>query len=657
MIESTFLLSLFPIIFLLPVYAQVTVYGITGQQFIGQTATNTAAAANYTGSAAYDPTVLTAPGIPIGDQYPSLQFDIQLQNGGTNGLSLTQQGSFLGFSVEMSVVNQVLGRNSTYLQVPFLNLMANVVQRGGAVNVRVGGNTQDLAVLVDSLPDGKIIQKDTSASTNPTDTPPLQFTNDLIIMMRNISDLTNVRWYLGIPFNDTNWRLAIAEQGQQILGDYLLGLQAANEPDLYADHGHRNLSYSPSDYLSEMQSLVSAMSSDSNIRNQSVLIAPNIATGDWTPENVWDTGFVDVLDTSLAYLAVEHYPTDNCFAQFGIGTPHDAQTIFPTFLNHTSGQSFVQPYLNSTAYAQTKGKRFLMMETNTASCGGFAGLSDSFGAALWTLDTAMQMAYSNFSGALLHVGGQNVYYNPFTPPPTNQSTFHQWTIGPVFYSTLAMAETIGPSNNSRILDLGANNGNIYTPAYAVYENNDPVRVALYNYITDSSGGSDYTASISVSGGQMPSQVRVKYLVAPSVSEKHNITWAGQTFGAQFASDGRLTGFEDIQTITCISSCSITVPAPGFALVFLTDNALSESGATGATTTFPTTAYTKSINTVTVDASVLATSNGNRGGGNMGSTSKGSAANGGIKVGVEYGCSAGVVVGMALALVICLLEEW
>ena len=55
-----------------------------------------------------------------------------------------------------------------------------------------------------------------------------------------------------------------------------------------------------------------------------------------------------------------------------------------------------------------------MFETNTASCGGFVGISDSFGAALWGLDYAMQMAYSNFSGALFHVGGQNVYYNPFT---------------------------------------------------------------------------------------------------------------------------------------------------------------------------------------------------------------------------------------------------
>lgn len=45
---------------------------------------------------------------------------------------------------------------------------------------------------------------------------------------------------VGIPFNDTsNFRLQIAQKGQQILGDYLLGLQAGNEPDFYARHGHR----------------------------------------------------------------------------------------------------------------------------------------------------------------------------------------------------------------------------------------------------------------------------------------------------------------------------------------------------------------------------------------------------------------------------------
>ena len=39
---------------------------------------------------------------------------------------------------------------------------------------------------------------------------------------------------LGIPFDDpVNWRLQIAENAQEILGDNLLGLQAGNEPDFY----------------------------------------------------------------------------------------------------------------------------------------------------------------------------------------------------------------------------------------------------------------------------------------------------------------------------------------------------------------------------------------------------------------------------------------
>ena len=54
-----------------------------------------------------------------------------------------------------------------------------------------------------------------------------------------------------------------------------------------------------------------------------------------------------------------------------------------------------------------------MFETNTASCGGFPGVSDSFGAALWGVDYALKLASVGFSGALFHVGGQGVMYNPF----------------------------------------------------------------------------------------------------------------------------------------------------------------------------------------------------------------------------------------------------
>jgi hypothetical protein len=93
------------------------------------------------------------------------------------------------------------------------------------------------------------------------------------------------------------------------------------------------------------------------------------------------------------------------------GTVHDPQQMLPTYLTHNSGKNIVQMYLNSTAIAQTVGKPFVMFETNTASCGGFVGISDAFVASLWGLDYGLTMAYSNFTGALFHVGGQNAYYN------------------------------------------------------------------------------------------------------------------------------------------------------------------------------------------------------------------------------------------------------
>ncbi|KAI0944684.1 hypothetical protein AcW1_002338 [Taiwanofungus camphoratus] len=416
--------------------------------------------------------------------------------------------------------------------------MALVAERAGQVDIRVGGNTQDYAVEVKNLPDNQAIMKYQVDSSNPTQTPTLLFTPEIIYMLANVSALVNAKWYLGIPFNDTtNPRLEIAQTGQSILGENLLGLQLGNEPDLYAAHGHRPSTYSPWDYFDEFSVVVDAISNDSQIPVRNNLIAPSVS-GTWTPEDIWNTGFIPTFMNELGALAVEHYPADNCAAQYpnqGFGTPIDPQMVFANYLNHTSGQSIVAPYLNSTAIAQASGKPFLMLETNTASCGGFPGVSDSFGAALWSIDYALQMAYANFSGANLHVGGRDDSYNPFTPPPSNMTNFEQWTIGPIFYSVLAVAEALGSSNTSRILDLNANGANIYTPAYAIYEQGTIARVALFNYITDPSGASTYTATISVSDtneqNTTPPQVRVKYLLAESVSVKDNITWAGQVSAA------------------------------------------------------------------------------------------------------------------------------
>ena len=50
--------------------------------------------------------------------------------------------------------------HSSFIQVPFLNLLATIADRGGGVRIRIGGNTQETASLVESLPNNAMIAKD-----------------------------------------------------------------------------------------------------------------------------------------------------------------------------------------------------------------------------------------------------------------------------------------------------------------------------------------------------------------------------------------------------------------------------------------------------------------------------------------------------------------
>jgi hypothetical protein len=92
------------------------------------------------------------------------------------------------------------------------------------------------------------------------------------------------------------------------------------------------------------------------------------------------------------------------------------------------------------------------------------------------------------------------------------------------------------------------------------------------------------------------------------------------------SDGRLNGTLNVTTVQCdqtANTCSIRVPAPGFALVFLTSDSLNAVSPT-STVTFPTTALTQTGNNIYIDPSMLATSNGHSGMQNVrGATSPGS----------------------------------
>ncbi|KAK4683856.1 hypothetical protein P7C73_g6361, partial [Tremellales sp. Uapishka_1] len=602
------------------------------------TSTASAASGSYTGLAAYDPTVLTPPSPPSPAE---TAYALSLPSSGAAVadagllLSIKQKGNFLGFSIELSVADVVMGKTPTTLKPTFLNYMANIQTRAGAGPIiRVGGNTQeDSSIWVDGTETGTEIEK-IQTSTDVTSTPIINYSPELLYTMANITALVGAEWFFGLSFNQTevdtptgNVPIA-ATYAQKILGDSLRGLALGNEPDLYSDHSFRPSGWNITNYLSEFSTTAGLINSQGQLTTQATLVGPSVCCQvvGFEFDDVLDAGWLTSNIDDLAAVTVQHYPNNNCHVT---GVFIDAQTIFSDFLNHTSAQYLVSLYLDGSATVQAAGKELVMLEMNTASCGGFAGLSDSFGAAMWMTDYALQMAYGNFSAALMHVGGQNVYYNPFTPPPSNLSSTHGWTTGSVYYSALVVAEVFGQSNVSQIVDLAVDEDNIYHPAYAIYENDAPTRLALFNFINDPTGASDLQVSVSLNGSTLAaSTVSVRYFRAPTVSEQYNITWAGQTMGESFASDGRLYGDVETVTITCSNGeCVIPVYAPSIAVVFLTDEALTQSTPQPTVTqTYGTTVV--GTGSATVNAGVLETSNGqNSPNGELGSTSSGSSSGG------------------------------
>ncbi|KIJ34938.1 glycoside hydrolase family 79 protein [Sphaerobolus stellatus SS14] len=473
---------------------------------------------------------------------------VQLVAGGMNNMSNPIPAGFFGFSLELSFCSQVLGSNGSFINPEFLNLMQHITQRADTAVVRVGGNSQEKArFFPEELAGGATILKDKSSITAP---------------------------------------LGIVEASERLFGNRRLGLQIGNEPDLYAGNGKRNPTYGQQEYINEMQYMISLMEADQNIRSTNPIIIPNTCCL-WGLADLQNLGFMDTFRRHMEHLAVERKKIQ--FMCYLLLITHaipcqqlprfDGQGYIEQYFTHASVQSFVNTF--ETVYP-------LAVQYDIPL----------FCTALWLINHAMQMAYYNFSRDLIHIGGQNTFYNPFVPPGALLRKGALWSVLPPYYAALIVNELIGYSNLSQVVDLFPNNGNERTPGYAVYENGQPVRAVFLNYVTDPSGANDYTVQIAIDADKVP------------------LYYANQTFGPMLESNGIVQGIQDTKTIDCGSSnnlCSVTIPAPGAAVVFFTKEALQKSTEGATETTFETTVTSIFLhNTATIDGEVLATSNG-RGG--------------------------------------------
>ncbi|KAJ3514586.1 hypothetical protein NLJ89_g2287 [Agrocybe chaxingu] len=240
--------------------------------------------------------------------------------------------------------------------------------------------------------------------------------------------------------------------------------------------------------------------------------------------------------------------------------------------------------------------KFVIGEYNSVSCSGKDGVSNTFGQALWLLDTTLYGASLNISRMYLHHGGPLALQSRTQLNHGGLSFYDMWfpvqnlngpiQVFPAYSTYLFITEALGFSRNLRIANLypgrQANGSSITTElgdtsagqlvAYGFWDEDAPTsrsfptKLALLNLeiFNQTNTGARPSSQFDISAFRRDEKrpVRIRRLQAPGADVKGGnvTTWAGQIF-----STGKATG--DLVEETQRES-TISLQASEAALVFL-----------------------------------------------------------------------------------------
>ncbi|KAK8099083.1 uncharacterized protein PG998_012324 [Apiospora kogelbergensis] len=123
----------------------------------------------------------------------------------------------------------------------------------------------------------------------------------------------------------------------------------------------------------------------------------------------------------------------------------------------------VSQYAPQVAAADRAGAPLIMGETNSVSCSGKSGISDTFGAALWTVDYVLLGASVGLEKTYFHLGAQSEY-SAFTPQGyTLKNETLDSGIRPNWYSHYFVAKVVRPLGSAG----NRNRGNASLPEYQI----------------------------------------------------------------------------------------------------------------------------------------------------------------------------------------------
>jgi hypothetical protein len=349
---------------------------------------------------------------------------------------------------------------------------------------------------------------------------------------------------LGLAHYEPRVAAREAAAAKAALGPSLMGIEIGNEPDSYALHDLRHRAWGYAEYDAEV----------SGYRRAIAAVAPNIAVAgpgvsgsgafrEWAP--------AEVLAQQPALLTGHHYP---------LGCKPAGEATIARLLSQTTRGLEIESLRGVAAVSRASGIPFRIDETNTVSCGGVAGVSNTFASALWAVDYIAQAMTAGAAGVNLEGNPATCAgYSPVcatTPANLRSGALHPQ---PEWYALLMTSTLTGDR-----------------PVHTTVIRRERANVALTTLLApggglrfvvvddDPLGSRDAALSLHVGGGYRSAGALA--LTAPSTRSTSGVRLGGEAV----ASDGAWRGPRKLEQLSVRDGViSLTVPPSSAALVTVT----------------------------------------------------------------------------------------
>ncbi|KAH9893829.1 hypothetical protein F4778DRAFT_772557 [Xylariomycetidae sp. FL2044] len=463
-------------------------------------------------------------------------------------LSSAVDPSFAGFGIEPSNLFSFTGQEEPNTLT--LNLLRNLKSyRGKPPHIRLGGNTQDNMIYKES-------QHQWTWIWNPSPTGQGRVKSDSMLIGPRFFEAANrlprgtpITWGLNLAYEQpddyieritTMARLVVEKCTNLRLGSFEIG----NEPDLYLQNGFRRGSWGGQVYAQQWLDRASAIFEQvlqpNNLTSQFFETAATASTIG-TDFQIHDLMNFDIsappaqlTQASAAAGFVSSWNQHDYY--YYIGVSSGPLTLSRFMQLQTTEDQFAAWAIQVQQAVQT-GKPYALREMGLVGPIGMAGVTDVFGAALWTLNFLLYTASLNISSVQLHMT-DNSNASAWQPIEMYGRGPH---VRPLYYGVAAFDQVLGPTCTARVRacetvqesSLDGYEG--FIRAYVVYQGGENAEIASVVAINakpanvSEADKQSLTVRVKLPKALAGKALHLAYLTGPGADAAKDTVWNGISY--------------------------------------------------------------------------------------------------------------------------------